>query len=108
MREIGLCVLIRKGLTPQTSSTMSDETQPNALGLEFAQSPSHEEGDTSTAASPTIGAAEMARRRERPYHNPERHKTGGERVCQIFRFFLPFCSHILYFLLWHLLGKINW
>ncbi len=66
---------------------MSDETQSNALGLEFAQSPSLEEGDPSTVAvpaSPATGTAEMARRRDMPYNNPDRYKTGGERVCQVF------------------------
>lgn len=63
---------------------MSDETQSNALGLEFAQSSAHEEDSPSTAApaSPATVAADTGRRREKekPYVNPDRHKTGGERV----------------------------
>ena len=68
--------------------TMSDKAQPNALGLDFSQpvQAQEEESPASAVQSPTL---ETPKKKELPYVNPDRVRTGGTQKVDEF-------LHVLY------------
>lgn len=67
---------------------MSDNVQPNALGLDFSQPDQGQEEKSPASAvhaSPTLDTAQTPKKKELPYINPDRVRTGGtQKVDEFF------------------------